>query len=264
MRKKQGFRFSLIISPLRGERLVVFYLMAIVASVAIGIYTFNKTTVKPYEWKQSKLEKMQIIYKEKVRKSIDYASLQAELDTAMGNQHSCLTTLKKETQNPTAQQTAQWQECISKESVTKRLIKFNEDNKSHLMVFEKPEAVLEALASSTRDLNLENVFYNMAILKDSDFSDLLLSININIPENKLPEYIERLSKDCASCLTRLSSLSYTNEQKIVNANLKITIYLSPENYRQAIKKWQQTISDGKLSGNNLENYNKEQTMDSPS
>lgn len=250
------FRFSLIISALRGERLVVFYLMAISASIAIGIYAFNENVLYPYERKQSKLQEMQKTYELKLEKSVDYAALQSDLDTALGNKDSCVTTLNQN------QQTAQWQECVSKKSVTKRLVQFNNNNKSQLQIFESPFAVLSALALATRDLDLENVFYNVSMLKSSEFSDLLIGINIKIKKSKLPEYITSLNKACASCLIKLASLSNTNEDDVVKVDLNITLYLIPINHKQAIKDWQQAISDGKLSGSHLENY-REQPATNP-
>jgi len=244
------FRFSLIISALRGERLIVFYLMAISASIATGVYAFNENVLYPYERKQSKLQKMQTTYKLKLEKSVDYVALQSNLDATLRNNNSCTATLKED------KQTAQWQECVGKKSVTKRLVQFNNNNKSQLQIFESPFAVLNALALATRDLNLENVFYNVSMLKSSEFSDLLLGINIKIKKNKLPEYITSLNKSCASCLIKLASLSSTNEDDVVKVDLNITLYLIPINHKQAIKDWQQAISDGKLSGSHLENYRK--------
>jgi len=252
MSNKQRFSLSLLNSQLRGVRLIVFYLMTISTSIATAAYVFNNDILPPIERKQYQLEKMRVELAKKEKQAANYKSLQISLDAIHNGKYSCATKPEGKFKDKRSRQ----DECVDKDFIIKRLIKFNKDAQAYLRVFNNPEAVLKLLASSTRDFNLDKVRYKTVLFQSSDFSDLVLKLDARLSPTQLVQYIKKLGKDCASCLIKLSSFSYDNNRKIVNASFEINLYLDPVsiNRKQALKQWRQAISDGELSGDDLASY----------
>jgi len=248
---------SLVYAKIKGWKQTVLYLLTLTVSSSAAYIYFDDEIYSPYLRQQKKLSVMQKELAKKQQVENDFESLQLELDNTQGKP-SCVNTLKTASSSPETKK--QWSECVGKEAVIERLKQFSQQSQSLLATFNSPMVVLESLAEASREADINNVAYKITSLSNHDDTDTMpLILNVTIQTDKLLGYMEKLGDYCNSCLIKIHTLQYNNDTDSFNATLKLSLYLDVS--VKESKKWQQAITDGQLSGDDLASYKRTDSAD---
>ena len=249
MTSVSSFASHLIHAKIKGWKQTVLYLLTITLSSSVAYIYFDDEIYKPYTRHQKQLAVMTKELVKKQQRATDFKSLQQQLDNIQAKS-SCVNTLPAHPSSP--EDKKQWNDCVSKELVIKRLTQFNHESESFLATFNNPWEVLKTLAVASREAEINNVEYKITSLTNDDNTESVpLILETNIQSEKIFSYMEILDVYCKSCLIKIHSLHYNESTQSFDAAFKLNLYLDAG---RESKKWQQAISDGKLSGKDLASY----------